>query len=300
MAEIPTVAVMAPGDMGHAVGTVLRQRGVRVITCLDGRSDRTRTLAAKSDIEDVPNDAALVATADILLSILVPAEALNLATRISAAVRQSGEKLLYVDCNAIAPQTARQIGEIVTAAGARVVDAGIIGPPPRPGTSNTRIYASGVAVAEFAALADHGLDVRVVGPEIGHASAVKMCYAALTKGTTALMTQLSIAAERLGVQAPLREEFALSQGAMLERMQRAVPNMVPKAHRWVGEMEEIAQTFEAVGLPPQTFQGAAEIYALIGATPLGAIPPEIWQASQPSFDDLVAELAGVSDARRSR
>ena len=127
-----------------------------------------------------------------------------------------------------------------------------------------------------------------------------MCYAALTKGTTALMTQLSIAAERLGVQAPLREEFALSQGAMLERMQRAVPNMVPKAHRWVGEMEEIAQTFEAVGLPPQTFQGAAEIYALIGATPLGSIPPETWQASQPSFDDLVAELAGVSDAPRSR
>jgi hypothetical protein len=102
--------------------------------------------------------------------------------------------------------------------------------------------------------------VRVVGDRPGQASALKMCYAALTKGTTALMTELSIAAERLGVSAALRAEFAESQPAMLERMQRAVPAMVPKAHRWVGEMAEIARTFEACGLTPRTFEGAAELY----------------------------------------
>jgi 3-hydroxyisobutyrate dehydrogenase-like beta-hydroxyacid dehydrogenase len=111
--------------------------------------------------------------------------------------------------------------------------------------------------------------VRVVGDRPGQASALKMCYAALTKGTTALMTELSIAAERLGVSAALRAEFAESQPAMLERMQRAVPAMVPKAHRWVGEMAEIARTFEACGLTPRTFEGAAELYALVAGTELG-------------------------------
>jgi 3-hydroxyisobutyrate dehydrogenase-like beta-hydroxyacid dehydrogenase len=233
----------------------------------------------------------LVREADMLLSILVPAEATALAERIARAVRGTDARPLYVDCNAIAPQTARQIAEIVEGAGVRFVDAGIIGPPPKPGGSATRFYASGREAAAFARLRDFGLDVRVVGDQPGQASALKMCYAALTKGTTALMTQLSIAAARLGVSDALGAEFAASQPAMLERMQRAVPEMVPKAHRWVGEMQEIARTFEACGLSPRSFEGAAELYALVAGTALGRTPPEDWRRQAKRFDEIVEELA---------
>jgi 3-hydroxyisobutyrate dehydrogenase-like beta-hydroxyacid dehydrogenase len=287
----PTVAVMSPGDMGHAVAAVLRQSGLRVITRLDGRSERTRTLAERAALEEVADDATLVREAEILLSIVVPARAMALAQRIADAVRESAADLVYVECNAIAPQTTRQIGEVLEAAGARFVDAGIIGPPPKPGAASTRFYASGKDAADFARLCHFGLDVRIVGDEPGQASAIKMCYAALTKGTTALMTELTIAAERLGVGAALREEFAQSQEVMLERMRRAVPDMVPKAHRWVGEMQEIARTFGACGLTPSTFEGAAAIYALVADTPLSRTSPEAWRSNPRRFEEVVTLLA---------
>jgi 3-hydroxyisobutyrate dehydrogenase-like beta-hydroxyacid dehydrogenase len=286
----PTIALMSPGDMGHAVAAMLRAHGLRVITCLYGRSARTRSLAEKAGIEEVVDDDALVREADLLLSILVPAEAESLARRIAAALERTGAKLLYVDCNAIAPETARRIGQLVEAAGARFVDAGIIGPPPKTGT-RTPFYASGVHAKSFAALRDFGLDVRPIGERPGDASAVKMCYAALTKGTTALMTELSVAAERLGVSAVLRQEFAESQQAAAERMAGGVPAMVPKAHRWVGEMEEIAKTFEDCGLTPKTYLGAAEIYDFVARTSLGKISPEQWRDEGRSFEQIVALLA---------
>src|SRR4051812_36944985 len=223
---LATVAIMAPGDMGHSVGAVLRAKGLRVVSCLEGRSERTRALAAEAGIEGLGDDAALVRAADALLSILVPAQAEALAQRIAAALRATGAGLLYVDCNAIAPETARRVGAIVEAAGARFVDARIIGPPPAPDAAGTRFYASGQAAREFAGLRDHGLDVRIVSERPGDASAVKMCYAALTKGTTAIMTELMVAAARLGVGETLHAELVLSQAAMLERMARSVPAMV--------------------------------------------------------------------------
>jgi 3-hydroxyisobutyrate dehydrogenase-like beta-hydroxyacid dehydrogenase len=286
----PTIAIMSPGDMGHAVAAVLRERGLRVLSRLDGRSARTRALAGRAGIEEVADDAALV-RADILLAILVPAEAVALAERIARALAASGARPLYVDCNAIAPETARQVAAIVEGAGARFVDAGIIGPPPRPGASSTRFYASGPEAAAFTRLGEFGLDVRVIGDQPGQASALKMCYAALTKGTTALMTELGVAAARLGVGDALYAEFAHSQPAMLERMRRAVPEMVPKAHRWVGEMAEIARTFDACGLTPRIFQGAAKLYAMVAATDLGRTPPEEWRRQGAAFDDVVRELA---------
>jgi 3-hydroxyisobutyrate dehydrogenase-like beta-hydroxyacid dehydrogenase len=289
--RIETVAVLAPGDMGHAVAAVLKDRGLRVVTCLAGRSARTRALAAAAGVEDLADDEALVRAADALLSIVVPAQAEELAWRIAAALQRTGTDLLYVDCNAIAPESAREVGRVVERAGARFVDAGIIGPPPRRGADGTRFYASGAAAADFAQLRDHGLDVRVIGERAGDASAVKMCYAALTKGTTAIMTELLVAAERLGVSKPLRAEFEESQPEMLGRMWRAVPAMVPKAHRWVGEMEEIARTFAAAGLTPLTFEGAAALYALVADTPLGRVSPEEWAGAGRDCEQVVRELA---------
>jgi 3-hydroxyisobutyrate dehydrogenase-like beta-hydroxyacid dehydrogenase len=286
----PTVAIMSPGDMGHAVAALLRGGGLRVITCLDGRSARTRALAERAGIEAVANDDALVREADLLLAILVPAQAEDLARRIAAALERTRTELVYVDCNAIAPHTARRIGALVEAAGARFVDAGIIGPPPGAGT-RTPFYASGAHAKSFAALRDFGLDVRPIGERPGDASAIKMCYAALTKGTTALMTELAVAAERLGVAAVLRQELAESQPAALERMAKTVPAMIPKAHRWVGEMEEIARTFAACGLTPITYRGAAEIYDFVAQTALGKIAPERWREQDRSFEEIVSALA---------
>jgi 3-hydroxyisobutyrate dehydrogenase-like beta-hydroxyacid dehydrogenase len=295
----PTIAIMSPGDMGHAVAALLRGHGLRVITCLEGRSARTRALAEQAGVEAAPDDDALVREADLLLSILVPAQAERLAGRIAAALERTGTALVYVDCNAIAPQTARRIGQLVEAAGARFVDAGIIGPPPKGGT-RTPFYASGVHAKSFAALRDYGLDVRPIGERPGDASAVKMCYAALTKGTTALMTELSVAAERLGVTAALRQEFSESQQAALERMAHGVPAMIPKAHRWVGEMEEIAKTFEDCGLTPKTYLGVAEIYDFVAHTSLGKISPEQWRQRGRPFEEIVAELAMERPSRQEQ
>ena len=295
-----TVAIMTPGEMGAAVGARLRRHGLRVITNLEGRSERTRELAALAGIEAVPDDDAMVQEADALLAILVPAKALDLARRIAAALERTdrsrrrpgaGRDLLYVECNAIAPESTREAGAVIEAAGGRFVDAGIIGPPPRADGAGPRIYASGAHAKDLAALRDFGLDVRVIGPRIGDASAVKMCYAALTKGTTALFTQLGVAAERLGVSEVLGAELAASQAAMLERMQREVPRMVPKAHRWVGEMAEIAATFDAAGLTPETFEGAAELYAFVAGTALGRMSPEAWAEEPLEFAEVIARLA---------
>jgi 3-hydroxyisobutyrate dehydrogenase-like beta-hydroxyacid dehydrogenase len=288
---IETVAILAPGDMGHAVAKVLKAGGLRVITCLAGRSERTRALADSAGVVDVGDDRTLVAEADLLLSILVPAQAQALAERFAPTLQAAGKALLYADCNAIAPQTARRVGAIVEAAGGRFVDAGIIGPPPSSGSSGTRVYASGEAVQDFAALRTPGLEIRIVSRQAGDASAVKMCYAALTKGTTAIMTELLVAADRLGVGETLRIELEQSQGAMVERMQTNVPAMVPKAHRWVGEMEEIAKTFREVGLTPLTFEGAAALYAFVAGTPLGQVSPETWRAQRGSFQQVIADLA---------
>ena len=271
-----TVAVMSPGDMGHAVGAALRAGGLRVITCLEGRSARSRALAEKAGMEAVPDDEALVREADVLLSILVPSEAHALAERLAAPIRRTGANLLYVDCNAIAPQTVRSIATVVEAAGARFVDAGIVGGPPRldrPG-GGPKVYASGGHAQEFDRLRDHGLDVRVMGSEIGQASALKMCYAALTKGLTALGTELLVAGRALGIQEALEAELRGSQGQLYAGFERSVPGMPPKAYRWVGEMEEIAATFAAVGLTPKMLEGAAELYRFVEGTPLGTETPE--------------------------
>ena len=284
-----TIGILSPGDMGHTVGDVLRQNGLRVITCLVGRSERTRGLAQKAGIVEVPTYAQLITEADLILSIMVPAQATAAASDIAAALQDTDTDLTYADCNAIAPQTVCKIGDIITSAGGVFVDASIIGPPPRR-PSTTRFYASGPNLELFSEVSNHGLDVRPLGDEIGLASAIKMCYASLTKGLTALCTELLTAAEMLGVSDALAAEFQLSQAALYERMDKGLPNMPPKAKRWIGEMEEISDTFAHVGLTPNILTGAADMYRLISETPLADLSPE--ERDQfPSLDGLISVLA---------
>jgi len=239
------------------------------VTCLHGRGEQTRKRAAAAGMQNLPDYDTLVRTSDLILSVLAPASAHAVAEQLAAAIERTGARPLVADCNAIAPQTTRSIGQLLTSSGARFVDGGIIGPPPKWGASTTRLYLSGKDAQEVVQVAGEGLDIRVVGDEIGQASGLKMCYAALTKGLIALSAEQQIAAAALGLSESLFHELEMSQPALLTFMQRLIPDIPGKAHRFVGEMLEIGATFEAVGIPPGMMVGAAELYRLAAESPTG-------------------------------
>jgi len=284
-----TVGIISPGDMGSAIGQRLASNGARVVVALDARSERTKSLAAQAGLEDVGSVERLVAESSHILSVMVPSEAPSAAERVAQALRSTGATSCYADCNAIAPETTKRVGEIVEAAGARFVDAGIIGGPPR-GTVTPRIYASGPHAAELAVLNEYGLKIPVIGDVVGQASGLKMCYAALTKGLQALGTELLVSARLLGLEDALRAELVSSQPALREWLAKSVLGMPPKAHRWIGEMEEIAQTFADVGLTPKILEGAADMYRWIATTPLGHETPENRDKNR-DLDGVIAALA---------
>jgi len=292
--KISTVGIMSPGDMGSAIGKMIADSGVRVVTALDGRSELTRLRAKEAGIADVGSIDRLVAEADLVLSVLVPAEALGLAQRFADAVRRTGRRPAYADLNAIAPETVRQIGGLMTAAGVAMIDGGIIGGPPVRGRKGTRIYCSGPDTAALEALRDCGLDIRKVGAEIGQASGLKMVFAASTKGITALWTELLVAARALGLEEALMAELRMG-GTTPEALGGRICSMPRRARRWVGEMEEIAKTFESVGLTPRMLEGAADMYRLVSATPLA---DQTSRQPDPSLDAVVRALAERAQASR--
>ena len=245
-----TIGILSPGDMGHAVGRALRDRSYRLLTCLAGRSSRTRKLAATAGFDDSASLAALVDAADLVL-----ATAMAVANAFPP----------YVDCNAVSPATVRAIGDVINAVGAPFIDAGIIGLA--PGKDTPRFYVSGPDTDPMEALDGCGFTVRPIGAEIGRASGLKMCYAGLTKGTWTLQTSVLMAAEALGLSAELKEEFAFSQQAQLAIMEARVPRLPADSERWIGEMEEIAATFRDAHVTPAFHDGAAEVFRLLARTP---------------------------------
>ncbi len=267
-----TIAILSPGSMGSAVGKVLCESGYDVVTNLDGRSERTRALAEKSGFRAVSGMDRIVEESDLVMSILVPAEAMSVAREAAAAMERTGACLAYADCNAVSPDTARELGTIIEAAGGRFIDAGIIGGPPGSG-SPPRFYASGPHEAVLGELDGKGIMAPLLGGEVGRASAMKMCYASLTKGVAALQTATLIATQRLGLASELEEEMSSSQANVLGQMQSVI-GLPGKAFRWVGEMEEIAATFESVGVTGGFHHGAAEIFRIVAASPLGDERPE--------------------------
>lgn len=278
------VGIMSVGDMGAGFGDVLHQNGLEVYTCLAGRSELTRLRAREAGFIDTPDLEALVAQVDLIISVLVPSEATQLAEDAAAAMIRTGARPAYADANAIAPGTVQKIDAIIRDAGASFIDAGIIGGPPRKGYS-PRIPCSGPDTAIFEALKDYELNVRVVGESVGQASGLKMVYAASTKGTTALWTELLTAARVLGLEDELRSE--LGESAIFAQQQRGIPTMPNRARRWVGEMEEIAATFEALGMTPKILLGAADMYTLVGETPLADLTS---RDPTPSLDEVLGAL----------
>jgi 3-hydroxyisobutyrate dehydrogenase-like beta-hydroxyacid dehydrogenase len=266
--------VIAPGEMGAAVGRRLRERGATVRTSLAGRSAASAERVRRAGIEAVHDDAALVAGAGIVLSIVPPGEAVALAERLAPALRDLpvGAKPVYVDCNAVSPETVRRVADRLAGTGCAFLDAGIVGAPPQGDDAGPRLYVSGEpeALPSVLALREYGLDVRPLDGGIGAASALKMAYATVTKGLTALGTAMMLSAEAdrggggASVAASLRAELAVSQPMLLAWLSRQVPGMLPKAYRWVAEMEEISRFLDDPG-GSRMLSGAARLYERIAA-----------------------------------
>ena len=271
-----TIALLHPGEMGAAVGACLASAGHRVVWASERRSGATRTRA--SAFEDRGSLAGALRDADAAFSVCPP----HGATALARAVAAAGYGGLFVDCNAIAPETARKVCAVIEAAGARFVDGGIVGPPPvQPG--KTRLFLSGGAAAEVAGLfAGTALDAHALDAPAGAASALKACYAAWTKGATALLAAIRTLARHEGVDAALLEEWRRSQPDLAKRSE-VVTVQARKAWRWVGEMEEIARAFRAAGLPEGFGLGAAELYR--------ALERFKDAGDDPSLDEVIAALA---------
>jgi 3-hydroxyisobutyrate dehydrogenase-like beta-hydroxyacid dehydrogenase len=258
------IGVIAQGMMGSGVGRRLRENGAEVRTLLSGRSRTSAERAKAAGMAAAANERELLAGADFFLSILPPGEAEALAQHLAPALKALDRKPVYIDCNAVSPQTAIRIGEVVGPTGADFVDAGIIGGPPRPGYSPT-IYASGPTAGQTAVLRDWGIDWRVIDGPIGAASALKMSYAGITKGTTAIASAMLLGAARFGCAEALIAELTESQPEMLARFREGIPRMYDKAYRWVAEMEEISDFLEQNPPSRDIFAGIARLYADLAA-----------------------------------
>ena len=235
----PMVAVIAAGAMGSGVGWRLATSGVDVVTSLTGRSRASAERAEKAGMRGVPE--AEIAKATIILSIVPPSEALGLAERLAPVLKAAAHKPLYIDCNAVSSATVEKIGAVIAATGAPFGDGGIMGGPPREGYDGPAIYVSGVAKSAVQPLIAGGLKIKHLDAPVGAASAVKMSYAAITKGLTALASASILAASRYGAAEALHGELSASQKTILAAVSRSVPEMFSKAYRFVGEMEEIAE-----------------------------------------------------------
>jgi 3-hydroxyisobutyrate dehydrogenase-like beta-hydroxyacid dehydrogenase len=257
----PIVAIIAPGMMGAAVGKRLVDHGLKVLTSLQGRTEETRLRAQAAGMISGSDEE--IAAADLILSILPPGDAVALAQRFAPALTASNSKPVFVDCNAVSPNTVERIAAAIAPTAAPFVDAGIIGQPPAPGDAGPRFYASGREAQRFAQLKEFGLDVRVLDGPLSAASALKMSYAGITKGTQALGAAMMLAATRGGSADALLAELKGSQAQMLAWLNRSLSMMPPKAYRWVAEMHEIA---DFVGEDPaahELYAGAAHFYEQI-------------------------------------
>lgn len=259
-----TIGVIAMGEMGSGVARRLHERGATVITQLTGRSAASAARAERAGAIPVSTDEEFVSRADFILSIVPPGDAVALAERLAPAVKRAARKTIYVDCNAVSPQTAERIGIALKDTGCTYVDAGIIGPPPSA-TARTIFYASGPGAKEFERLAERGLSIRAMDGPNGAASAMKLSYAGITKGCTAIGSAMMLGATRGGTADALLQELSESQPMLLNWMRGFVSRMPPKAYRWVAEMEEIAQFQQDDPAARDMYLGIARFYKQIAA-----------------------------------
>jgi 3-hydroxyisobutyrate dehydrogenase-like beta-hydroxyacid dehydrogenase len=257
------IAVIGFGAMGAAIARVLSYSGAKVVTTLEGRSAETHKRAKAAGIRDVR--LAAIADADLILSIVPPVAALEVAHQVAEAIQASASSALYVDCNAVSPETMAGIANTFGDQVGRVFDGCIIGGPPMVGRSGPHIYVSDGGGRIVETLVSYGLDARLLNSGIGSASALKMCYAGINKGLIGLGTAMLVAAAKSGADKALMGEMAASQSELVAKFATGIPDMYPKAHRWVAEMREIASFLGSDNPASAIFLGMEGIFEQMAA-----------------------------------
>ena len=257
------VSIIAPGNMGAAIGGRLVANGVEVRTLLDGRSAATVARAEAAGMVGVTPEA--IADVDFVLSVVPPQEVLATARSLAGPLAAAVRKPVYVECNAINPATTQAVGAVITDTGAAYVDGSIIGMPPREGYAGPALFVSGPDAARVDALSTYGMDIRVMDGPVGAASAIKMAYGGITKGLIAVGSAMILGAVDNDVGGDLKAELAKSQPRLLEGFSRSIPDMFEKAYRWVAEMEEIAGFLPEGSPHADMYRSVAAFYEWLAA-----------------------------------
>ncbi len=282
-----SVGVMSPGEMGTAVATVLRTHGLRVVTCLEGRSARTRQRAEDAQLEVVPTLERLVTTVDAVLSIVPTLDAPVVGAGIAQALAQTGTSLDFIEANAISPMTSTAIEQTITQAGGRYSDGCINGGAASMGSSGL-LYLSGPDADSAAVeLRRHGLGVEVLGAHPGQASAFKMAYAGFTKGTTALLLELTLMAHAWGCLDTILDTYARSYPEAFRMFTTHLTTWPENAAIRAQEMAELTATVEAAHLQPVMAPGAAQIITALAQLP--------WDPKAPSDQAAVDRQLPVQE-----
>lgn len=250
------IGILHPGDMGVSIAASAVNSRHEVYWVSENRSDKTRRRAEEHGLLEVESLNQLCETSGIIFCVCPP----YAAEEVARSVIECGFKGFYLDANAISPQRAKRIGELMSANGIRFIDGGIIGGPAWT-PNETVLYLSGKDAKVISDCFSNGLlETRIIGDEIGKASALKMCYAAYSKGTTALLAAILATAESLGVREELNQQWELDDSNFVKQAERRTTRVTAKAWRFEGEMREIASTFEEAGLPSGFHEAAAEVY----------------------------------------
>ena len=257
---LPVIGLIGLGDMGSAVGKVLRQNGLTVLSDFSGRSDLSKSKALEAGITDI-SLSEVISQADVILSIVPPASAFKVAECVS----REQPCTVFVDCNAITPQHSVEIGKLFETTSATYIDASIIGPPPTVGKPT--IYVSGGNTSQVLQLSQYGLVVQSAGENIGQASALKLLFSGLNKGFNALGMSILVAAEKMALSSQLEGELRARIPALSARLEKQLPYIPLNSARYVDEMEEIASYMASLDLPGGFHEAAALIYGMLAGTP---------------------------------
>ena len=268
MSKKPIIGILMPGDMGHGIAKVLIENKFEVWTFLKGRSERTKLLAQKAEINDAKNLNFFLDKVEIILSIIPPEKAYEQAIIIANHKLKKSKKITYVDCNAISPSSSLEMQKLFYAKKIDFIDAGIVGLNPIIEKGETRLYVSGPNANKLDVLNGNGLIVKNLGNQIGQASAFKMIYASATKGAFALHAAVLTAAHKYNLYDEYVEELEFSKPDILKSMEKMVPKIPLDAKRWEGEMYEIMKTYENINLTSKFHAGSAEIMKLAHKTPI--------------------------------
>jgi L-threonate 2-dehydrogenase len=263
----PVVSIFAQGAMGAGLAAALTQHGISVLTALEGRSAESAARARAAGMRSVPFER--LADADLILSVLPPAEALPFARDLAPHLIATARKPLFVDCNAISPSTLQHVGAVIASTGTAFADVGIIGLPPHSGAPSPRLYAAGAGMELLESLNRFGLDVRPLHGAPGTASALKMSYAGITKGFTAIASAMILGADRAGIGADLRSELSQSEPELFASLTRRIQDMPSKAYRWVAEMREISEFLSEDSASSSIYDNIADLYSRLAADVLG-------------------------------